>query len=65
MCSPSWCFAALLANHFVILMEAQQPSIFAIGVYFVPAPKWPLVDSDCLPHLDLCRDEPINRAKLF
>jgi hypothetical protein len=46
-------------------MEAQQTFIFAIGVYFVPTPNSLLVDSDCLPRIDLCRDEPINRAKLF
>jgi hypothetical protein len=65
MCSPSWCLVALPANQFVILMEAQQTFIFAIGVYFVPTPNSLLVDSDCLPRIDLCRDEPINRAKLF
>jgi hypothetical protein len=65
MCSPSWCLAALPASHFVILMEAQQTSIFAIGVYFVPPPKSLLVDSDCLLRFDLCHDESITRAKLF
>jgi hypothetical protein len=65
MCSHSWCHIALLASHFVILMEAQQTSIFAIGVYFVPALKSLLVDSDCLPLLDLCRNESIDSAKLI
>jgi hypothetical protein len=46
-------------------MEAQQTSIFAIGVYFVPALKSLLVDSDCLPLLDLCRNESIDSAKLI
>jgi hypothetical protein len=65
MCSPSWCLAALPASHFVILMEALQTSIFAIGVYIVPAPKSLLVDSDCLPCFDLCCDESIESAKLI